>query len=133
MLQKRSSQPSICTPSPMIRSIAGLEGSPKVSYSSSMPLVCARGTPRSLPGASGQVDPVDLAVLLRQVAHVGSDLDRAPGRAAHDLGGLELASVPVHVLAQPVPQRLELAALDARLQVGDVAVHRLPQLPRDHV
>ena len=53
MLQKRSSQPSICTPSPMISSTVGFDGSPKVSYSSSMPLVWARGIRTAKPTGVG--------------------------------------------------------------------------------
>src|SRR2546421_616925 len=59
-------------------------------------------------------------------------VERRAGGAPERLLGRELASVAMHVLAEPVTQRRELTSLDLLLEVGDVVEHLLPDLHRHH-
>src|SRR5215210_3497136 len=71
---------------------------------------------------------VDLADLAAQVAHVRLRVDLArPERALHRLGRRELAAVAVEVVAQPLAERAELAALEVVVQGGEVGGDALPE------
>src|SRR2546423_3464752 len=73
-------------------------------------------------------DPGDLAELPLQVANVRLRVDLRAGRAHERLARRELAPVPVEVLAQPLAQVGEVAALDARVEVAEVGARLLPDL-----
>src|SRR5581483_961149 len=89
------------------------------------------GGRRGLPG-NRQRQAVDLADLVAEVTHVGLGVDpRRAGRALERLRRRELAAVAVQVLAQPLPQRSELAALELALEPGEVGGDPLPELHRD--
>src|SRR5579884_922316 len=91
------------------------------------------GGRRGLPG-NRQRQAVDLADLVAEVTHVGLGVDpRRAGRALERLRRRELAAVAVQVLAQPLPQRSELAALELALEPGEVGGDPLPELHRDQV
>src|SRR5947207_793694 len=61
--------------------------------------------------------PIQLAVLLPQVADIRLDADLLAGGAAHDVVLHVLAPVPVDVLSEPAVQRGELAAGDLLLDL----------------
>src|SRR2546430_17524444 len=67
--QKSSSQLSICAPRPAISRSGAAWGSPKVSYSSSIPFVLARGIETMLLIGRGQL--VTGALQGRQAVHLG--------------------------------------------------------------
>src|SRR5207248_4345111 len=73
-------------------------------------------------------DPVGLP----QVIQIRLRGKRRAGRAAQRLLWRELAAEGVHVLAEPLAQRRELAAADLLLELGEIAPGRLPDLHRRH-
>ena len=68
--------------------------------------------------------PIKLAVLRAQIGDVGRDAHAAAGGALDQLGGGELAAVPVDVLAQPGVQRAELARADLGRDLRDARAAR---------
>src|SRR5262245_41959508 len=94
----------------------------------------AAGARGSVRGGDVQAQAVDVADLPAQVPDVRLRVDAADaGGALQRLARRELAAVPVQVLAQPRPQRPELALLERLGQVRQVGGHPLPQLRRDQV
>ena len=63
-------------------------------------------------------------MLVPQVPEVRRRLDRAADHPLQRLRRRELAPVPVQALAEPLPERAELAALDLLVQVRQVLAQR---------
>src|SRR5437773_860143 len=68
-----------------------------------------------------------------EVAQVRLRIHRPADRALQQLLRRERAAVPVHVLAQPLAQGLELAALELLVEAADFRLRPLPQLHGDDV
>src|SRR5947209_4323727 len=79
------------------------------------------------------VQAVDGAELLAQIAEQRLRVEASAHHALEQLGGHELAAVPVHVLTQPLAQRGELAGPDLVVEIRQLAPDPLPELARDDV
>src|SRR5438093_1094517 len=80
--------------------------------------------------ALGAVEPVNGAELVAQVAEQRLRIEPAAHRPLEQLAGQVLASVPVDVLAQPFPQRAELARPHLLVEIRQLRPDALPQLGR---
>jgi hypothetical protein len=78
-------------------------------------------------------DAVDPAELLLEVADVGAGVHRTADDPLEGLLRRELAAVAVQVLAEPLAQLAELAALDLVVEIWDRLAYALPDLRRDDV
>src|SRR5579864_488396 len=94
-------------------------------------------TPRSYrsEGGLGSADghAEELLQLALQVPEVRLRVHPRADRPLQELPRLVRAPEPVDVLAQPVRERLELAAFEQLVEVADVRLGALPQLHRDDV
>src|SRR5687768_17392036 len=73
------------------------------------------------------------AVLLAQICEVGLGVDPRAGRALERLLRHELPAVAVDVLAEPLAERRELAALELVVEVREILLDALPDLNAHHV
>src|SRR6202011_191795 len=75
----------------------------------------------------------DTAELPLEVAQIRRRVDAAPRHALQEVLRHEGAAVPVHVLAKPLAERRELAALELLVEVAEVGLDALPELNGDDV
>src|SRR5215211_6474474 len=124
----RTRSPSSASAARAASSTSGQAGAGRRSFSRRR---SARGPAAD---SAGDGEPVDLAELRAQVAHVGLGVDLRRARDALErLERRELAAVTVQVVSQPLAQRPELALLELVVQVGEVGDDALPDLRGDQV
>ena len=99
----------------------GADGEPALR--GDVPAARGSGRARSRDGGAEQVAELPL-----EIAEVRRRVHLRAGGALEQLLRRERAAVPVHVLAEPVAERHELAALELLVEVAEIRLGALPEL-----
>src|SRR5436190_3141614 len=109
-------------------------GPSATSHRESAPMMAKDASAAARMGTTLRGDDVDPRQLRAQVEKVRHGVDlRRPDRTLERLRRCELAAVAVQVLAEPVPERREVALLERVVEVRQVGRDPLPDLRRDQV